>query len=320
MNSKAASNLIFESISLHNNAAKNSSNILSPAMTMLQVQMLMAESCDDQIRDIADKLKFLKDVSQAYRDNINTVTTCLAAPTKESHHGKKPVIVTTAAQGADLLKSLTTYSYNMDAKTMTSQGINLVDLESKHAINNEGTRQSSNVNNSKNTTPTVSKAEINSLRGGIGGTEYLNAKKAVVRNDINKADNSNSNDETPANGLTNTLELGGYCDGLAKISDRGEYIAEAKKLGDNPDLRLPFYYSKESNDGLDGKPVMTFYTESIEKLMQVMQSKMDGLETEIDKLTTQLTDLTEKRKSALDSANAIIRKINEVNTNTLSKM
>lgn len=110
MNSKSPSNLIFESISSHAITAKNSGHNLSPAMMMLQVQMLMAESCDDQIRDIADKLKFLKNVSQAYRDNINTVTTFLAAPTKESHHGKKPVIITTAAQGADLLKSLTTYS------------------------------------------------------------------------------------------------------------------------------------------------------------------------------------------------------------------
>ncbi len=309
--------LLFESALKATSPMKNSGPGMSPEMMMMQVQMMMAESCDAQIRDIADKLKFLKDVSQAYRDNINTVTTFLAAPTKESHHGKKPVIVTSAAQGADLLKSLTTFSYNIDAKTMTSQGINLVDLESKHAINNEGAI--SNDSSSQKTT-VISKGDINNLRGGINGTEYLNAKKAIVSNAGNNAISNNINDETPANGMTNTLELSSYCDGLAKITDRGEYISEAKKLGDNPDLRLPFYYSNKSNDGLDGKPVMTFYVDSIEKLMEVMNSKMASIDTEIEKLSAQLTDLTEKRKSALDNANALMRKINEVNTNTLSKM
>ena len=212
--------------------------------------------------DKVHKLKFLKDVSQTYRNNTSKVNTFLAAPSKESHHGNKPALITTAAQGADLLAALTTYDYNLDTKTMISKGINMIDLESKHKMSPDDTRQ----------------------------------------------------------GLTNTLEASAFMGNLAKISDRGEYIAEAKKIGDNNDLRLPFYYSSKSNDGIDGKPVMTFFVEGLEKLSQVMESKIAGIDTEIEKLSTELTDLTEKRKSAIDSANDVIKKINEVKTNTVSKM
>lgn len=249
--------------SAHFGVSSKLSNIDSPGMIMLQAQVLLIENFNDQIRGVADKLKFLKKVTQEYKKNINHINTFLTSPTHESHHGKKPVIIASAGQSADLLQSLTTISYDLENKTMKHEGIVLNDLESKHSINNED----------------------------------------------------------PENGSISTLELSEVCEDLSKIKDTKSYNEKANQIGDNAKLQLPMYFNESKSDiGIDGKKVLTFYTESVEKLLQVVENNMSLLQSEIDELTATLSDLSDKRKSAIEAANSTLNKINEAKNNTASKI
>lgn len=235
---------------------------LSPAMMMLQVQMLMAENFDQQIRSIADKIKFLKDVVSAYRNNIAKIQTFLAQTTASSHHGNKQVVLASAAQMADLCGSLTTYNYNADTKTMVPVGIDLADNEAAHKL---------------------SEGEV-------------------------------------ADGKMNTLELQNYFIDVSQCKDEKSYNEMANKLGDREHMQMFVYFREEKADrGADGKKMFTVYVDQVEKLLEQMNAKISEIETDIEELSTKLTDLTEKRKEALDGANSTVKKLNEAQTNTISK-
>lgn len=246
---------------------------LSPAFVMLQVQMLIAENFDDQMRDMADKIKFLKDVVSTYRKNQSHVQKFLAQTTHTSNNDNKQVIIATPDTMQKLMGALTEVSYDVETKTMETRGMQLIDFDEAHDVNDES-----------------------------------------------------------AIGMADTLEFQEYFSEFASLESEVPYNQEtrearhfpkrqhAAKIGNDSKLQLPFYHDAKHDKDANGDPTFSVYVDQIDKMLDQINTLIQEVELEVEDLASDLTELSEKRKAALDGANQMVRKMNEAQTNTVSKL
>jgi hypothetical protein len=87
---------------------------LSPQALMVQMQMLVAKDFDEQMRSVAEKIKFLGEVKKAYRDNLNTIQEFLAKKTEKNKETGKPIIKASPEEMAELMGVFEAFTYNLD--------------------------------------------------------------------------------------------------------------------------------------------------------------------------------------------------------------
>lgn len=87
---------------------------LSPQALMVQMQMMVAKDFDEQMRSVAEKIKFLGEVKKAYRDNLNTIQEFLAKKTEKNQETGKPIIKCSPEEMTELLGAFEEFTYNLD--------------------------------------------------------------------------------------------------------------------------------------------------------------------------------------------------------------
>lgn len=109
-------------------------NITAKAETLiLQTQMLTLKDFDEQVRTIAEQIKFLSGIKRKYRDAITTVQNFTTQNPDTSRKDGKRITHATFAQMAELTGALTVYEYDTDAMSVTEQGMTL-------PMNGDGTK------------------------------------------------------------------------------------------------------------------------------------------------------------------------------------
>ncbi len=96
-------------------------------------------------------------------------------------------------------------------------------------------------------------------------------------------------------------------------------IETAKDAGDD-DGNLPYYFGHTNNKFEDGSPKFALFSASLDLIVEKINNFMSDIEEETEHLSIQLNQLTSQRQTALQGANDLIRKMEEITTNTVSKM
>lgn len=236
---------------------------LSAEALMLQVQMMIAEQFDQQMRDIASQIKFLNKIKKQYREHINTIQRFMAQNPNTSRKDGKKYYEASAAEMAELMGALVVLDYNMETQEIKTQGMTLNDDGKTHSADEAGV--------------------------------------AIE------------------NGHSSTTDWQEYFAEGAKITDKIKAREYAGKIyGDEGDL--PFYYGHTNNLDEDGFPKFAVFADSLDKMLEQIKNKMSDMDEKAEELSVRLTQLTAQRKAALDGANQLIRKMEQMKTNTINKM
>lgn len=91
----------------------------------------------------------------------------------------------------------------------------------------------------------------------------------------------------------------------------------ARKLPDD-NSQLPIYYGHANNNFDDGKPKFSMLSEQLDRIVDQLQNKLSDLETDTEELSTKLNNLSRQRKTALDNANLVLKKIADIKNKTLN--
>lgn len=105
------------------------------------------------------------------------------------------------------------------------------------------------------------------------------------------------------------------------MNDWGDFFQHpelASKIQDKNSDRP--YYWKYSERNEDGSPKLSVLVDALDKMLEQIRNRMSDVEEEAEQLSVKLNQLTSQRKSMLEGASQIIRKLEEVTTNTVSKI
>lgn len=80
------------------------------------------------------------------------------------------------------------------------------------------------------------------------------------------------------------------------------------------------YYWKYGERNEDGSPKLSVLVDALDKMLEQIRNCMSDVEEDAEQLSVQMNQLTSQRKSMLEGASQIIRKLEEVTTNTVSKI
>jgi len=106
--------------SLNNLAPISFSQILEVSQSqgaqalMLSVQAMMTKEFDNQLNDMSEKLEFLSDVKEKYREKINKVYEFMSQSSNTSRNDGKIYYEASFSEMHELLNSLTVYEYDVD--------------------------------------------------------------------------------------------------------------------------------------------------------------------------------------------------------------
>ena len=105
---------------------------------MLEVQSMITKQFDDQMRDAAEKLEFLQNLTKKYRENINKVYEFQTQNQNTSRKDGKVYYEAGFAEMAELFGAITTYDYNLETKEFTEKPLEFNDSGDKHTVDDEG--------------------------------------------------------------------------------------------------------------------------------------------------------------------------------------
>lgn len=103
----------------------------------------------------------------------------------------------------------------------------------------------------------------------------------------------------------------------ASTKDKEKRYDLAEKLNDKKP-GVPFRWEGKVYE--DGSPKLSIMVDAIDKMIEQINNFMFDLEEETEQLSVQINQLTSQRKTALEGASQILRKLEEVATNTVSKL
>lgn len=106
---------------------------------------------------------------------------------------------------------------------------------------------------------------------------------------------------------------------LSNLDGSKEAKDLAKKMGGDKTERM-FYIDKEKDWGKDGVPKVCFYVDAMEQYVEIINNKLKDVEADAEEMGLKLDQLTSKRKTALDLVSQMIHKLDEVRTNSVSKL
>jgi len=130
------------------------------------------------------------------------------------------------------------------------------------------------------------------------------------------ADNGYVNSE---NGHSSTLDWQDFFATGGQIKDPEE-AKEYANLVYGDDTDLPFYFGHTNNFDEDGNPKFAVFADPLDKMLEQVKNYMSDVEEQAEELSVRLNQLTAQRKASLDGANQLMRKMEEIKTNTISKI
>ena len=251
---------------------------------MLQVQMLMTDDFNNQLRDFGDKIKFLNDIKKTYRENISNVKNFMTQNPNTSRKDGKVYYEASFEQMADLTKSFVSYQYDLENKSIQTNSMTLPDQGEKHDLGN-------------------TKIEEDALNYGFE-TKEDDAGKMWIDLD---------NDTSEFLSYQNFFKQG------SQIKDPAKAKEFADKLPDD-NGNLPFYFGHTNNTFSDESPKFSVFSEQLDKILEQIQNNLSDLDADTEELSNQINQLSSMRKNALEGANELVRKMAEIRNNTISKM
>jgi len=232
---------------------------------MLEIQLLIAADFDDQLRHVAEKIKFLNSIKKTYRSNINNIQRFMAQNPNSSRKDGKKYYEASFEQMRDLFGSFEKQNYSLENKEMLeSTPMMIEDRGDKHKVDDEGL--------------------------------------VTIKND-----------------KSSTADWKEYFNKGAGIKDPVEAREFAANVSDD-DGNLFFYHGHTNNTDDEGMPKFSVFAEQLDLMMEQIKNYMSDVEEESEELSVTLNQLTSQRKAALDGANQLIRKLEEVKSNTVSKL
>lgn len=231
---------------------------------MLEVQLLLAEDFDEQMRDIAEKIKFLSQVKKGYRENINNIQRFMTQNPNTSRKDGKKYYEASPEQMKQIMGSLEKQNYDLANKTMLPPTpMMIADRGQKHSVDDDG---------------------------------YV-----TIKND-----------------KSSTADWSNFFGEVSDETDPEEAREFASKVSDD-DGNLFFYYGHTNNMDENGMPKLSVFSDQLDLMLEQIKNYMTDVEEKSEQLSVSLNQLTSQRKAALDGANQLIRKLEEVKTNTISK-
>lgn len=177
----------------------------------------------------------------------------------------------------------------------------------------------------------ASAAELSRLYANFTRPEYelssvesgeLNANwKSLTFEDSGQKHSIDEEYSPVQDGQMNVTEWCGFfrqVDELGK-NDSASACTLAQKAGSD-NTALPFYFGNTNNTCDDGTPKFAVYEESLQKMLDQLNTVMDDINHDAEQLSSKLNLLTAQRKAALDGAVQIRQKIDEIKTNTAGKI
>jgi len=232
---------------------------------MLEIQLLMAKDFDEQLRHVAEKIKFLNNIKKTYRTNINNVQRFMAQNPNTSRNDGKKYYEASFKQMRDLFGSFEKQEYDLeDKQLLDTTPMMIEDRGNKHTVDDE---------------------------------DYFSIQN----------DKSSTNDWKTYFGNGST------------ITDPKEAQEIASKVSDD-DGNLFFYYGHTNNIDEKGMPTFSVFADQLDLMLEQIKNYMSDVEEESEELGVTLNQLISQRKSALEGANQLIRKLEEVKSNTVSKL
>lgn len=111
---------------------------LSPEGLMFEIQILLTKEFNEQMSDLARKLKFLNDIKESYRKNLNGIQQFMAQNPNMSRKDGKAYYEVGFAEVAGLAENLVHYDYRLEDQAVTEVFLNVNDDGGKHQLDEEG--------------------------------------------------------------------------------------------------------------------------------------------------------------------------------------
>jgi hypothetical protein len=307
---------------------------------MLRVEMMCAQDFDEQLRNVARKIKFLGKVKEAYRQHIERVQDFIAK--KKEKNGDQQIFKATPAEMADLMQSFVELKFDLShlEAGFTQDSLLINDSGDGHRLDEAAGGFSETAVFDKIPTEKLSDlmGELKALGFDIkpsGNAVFDKNQLAgilgqLVRENPGEADRLLSPYGVAVNpggapaiavkdGKAPAGDYARWFDSLAGMGNTKAAREFAQRLGGDKGNRF-FYADKANYSFEDGTPRISVFVEGLNAELEVMKGKLESVTAKAEELSTELNALTAKRTAALNQAQDLIRKMNEVRTNTIGKM
>jgi hypothetical protein len=111
-----------------------------------------------------------------------------------------------------------------------------------------------------------------------------------------------------------------FNDVAAKGKDDPAGACEMAKQAGSDDTDLPFYFGHINNTCDDGTPKFAVWQDSVDKMLDQLKNTLEDVNTDAELLSTKLNMLTNQRKAALDGAQQLRQKMDDIRSNTAAKL
>lgn len=168
------------------------------------------------------------------------------------------------------------------------------------------------------------------LCGALTASEYdLESMTRVEKGlSITAGHDRHDLDEPDANGVTwapldgGKMDAGDLADYFAHgagIGDPRQAANFAKRAGDDGN-GLFFYFGHRNGSNENGAPQFSVFTDQIERLAEQLKNKLSAVEEDAERLGAKLSELSSQRKAALEGANQLISKMEQIRSNAIGKI
>jgi len=139
------------------------------------------------------------------------------------------------------------------------------------------------------------------------------------KHELDTAKNAAGNVFAPVNnGEILAGDLSAY---FQRVSEaKGDAAFDLAKKSGSDDTSLPFYFGNKNNKTDAGAPKFAVYTEAIDKMLERLKGVLTDVESDTEELSAKLTVLTNQRKAALEGAQQLRQKMDDIRSNTTSKL
>ncbi len=308
----------------------------SAATAMLQIQLLVAEDFDDQIKHIGEQMDKLSAAKDKMRARLNTLSSFMAMPVDNSRKDQQAVIWASPDQLSNFLGALETTDVNLETLETTDKPVMLNDRGTDHVFDEMSSEQIWNEtagyahgDNAK----VGSKTPETQPQVGDGNRIQSLYSPEVAQTGgqlVNKPQKDYSGQGPAIENVGGQSSAAGWETEMRKCADMtdpgvamafAENIPGIGKKGDDAGS-LPFYFDKGNKNSKDseGRPVFCILRSSIEEYKTILSNKLSSLDEKSEKLTNRLSQLMKQREQAMQSAMQTAKKEEEIKSGALSKL
>lgn len=120
------------------------------------------------------------------------------------------------------------------------------------------------------------------------------------------------------NGEISSTALADYFDNQIASKNTTDAMNAAHRVGDD-DSGLPFYHAHQNNKTANGMPAFCVLTDALDGMVERLKNEMAAIEEDAERLGVRLNELSAQRKIALEGAQQLLAKIEQVRGQTLAR-